>query len=439
MDVVCDDRWLQAIAKSSFFFGTIIGSIVFGNLANVYGRKPTFYVLLSVYIIIGILSCFPPNYIAFIVYRTIIGTTSIVIFQIPFVLAMELVKPQKRSTSGMCICSTFPFVIALMCLLAYLSRNWFILSLITSVPLVIFLVIWYFVPESPRWLVAQNRIDEAEVIVQKIAKVNKKKIPPNFLKTFMASKGIANQKNKKDIKFTFVHIIKYPNIRKNFLLVTFGWLVNATVYVGLLFGSTLFNINDYLALTISGLVELPGDLAAWWGMEKYGRRFIMLVSMVLAGISCICAGIVPGSYTWTIVILANIGKFAIAGSYSAIYVFGSELIPTVLRTSALATATLIGSVGSMIAPHILYLGTLYGRALPLIILGILSIFGGMCNLFLPETMNENLPETIEEGEAFGKDTKFCQFPFTKPKKKGKISRIADHRDSKTVSVDNYEL
>ena len=39
----------------------------------------------------------------------------------------------------------------------------------------------WFVPESPRWLLSTGRVDEAEVVVQTIAKWNKKDIPANFV------------------------------------------------------------------------------------------------------------------------------------------------------------------------------------------------------------------------------------------------------------------
>lgn len=50
------------------------------------------------------------------------------------------------------------------------------------------------------------------------------------------------------------------------------------------------------------------------------------------------------------------------------------------------------------------------QTLPLIILGILGIIGGALCLFLPETLGEELPQTLNDGENFGKDQQFWEFP-----------------------------
>jgi len=61
--------------------------------------------------------------------------------------------------------------------------------------------------------------------------------------------------------------------------------------------------------------------------------------------------------------------------------------------------------------HIIYqIKARISRFLPLTILGILALVGGIVGLLLPETLGAILPETIEDGENFGKDQSFWQFP-----------------------------
>ena len=44
----------------------------------------------------------------------------------------------------------------------------------------------------------------------------------------------------------------------------------------------------------------------------------------------------------------------------------------------------------------------YGRLLPLIIMGSVTLLGAFVSFFLPETLHQHLPETMAEGENFGK-------------------------------------
>ena len=49
----------------------------------------------------------------------------------------------------------------------------------------------------------------------------------------------------------------------------------------------------------------------------------------------------------------------------------------------------------------------YWRPGPLIVYGLLAFSAGTLSLLLPETLNKKLPETIEDGEKFGKGEKRC--------------------------------
>ena len=74
--------------------------------------------------------------------------------------------PGYRTFAGMMICLFFAVALMILSLLAYIFNSWFTLALVTSVPFASLFSYWFFVPESPRWLLSYGYIDEAEVIVQ---------------------------------------------------------------------------------------------------------------------------------------------------------------------------------------------------------------------------------------------------------------------------------
>ena len=56
--------------------------------------------------------------------------------------------------------------------IAYAIPSWWKLQLVISAPLPIFLVMYFFIPESPRWLLAKGKINEAKIILEKAARIN---------------------------------------------------------------------------------------------------------------------------------------------------------------------------------------------------------------------------------------------------------------------------
>ena len=64
----------------------------------------------------------------------------------------------------------------------------------------------------------------------------------------------------------------------------------------------------------------------------------------------------------------------------------------------------------------------FNSSLPLTVLGLLALIGAVMALMLPETLGAILPDTIEDGENFGKDQSFWDFPCC-PRRKPASSTI----------------
>lgn len=103
------------------------------------------------------------------------------------------------------------------------------------------------------------------------------------------------------------------------------------------------------------------------------------------------------------------GRFCVNISYNIGLQYAAELLPTVVRAQGVALIHTMGYVASIAAPFVVYLGGI-STVLPLLLLGIFGIIGGGLSLFLPETLDHDLPQTLQDGEDFGKDQGMWDMP-----------------------------
>ncbi|KAJ8710910.1 hypothetical protein PYW08_009425 [Mythimna loreyi] len=218
------------------------------------------------------------------------------------------------------------------------------------------------------------------------------------------NKRMDDQNSEGDCKASPLDVFRYPNIRKKFFILTFDWVALGVVYNSMSYNTPNLGVNDYLAFFIGGAVEIPSYFIAWRCMERFGRRWVLCVFMCVGGVACISCILVPESWPWITVALSMLGRLFTASSFAVFYVLIGELLPTVLRAQAMGAASFISGLGLLAVPYIVHLAV-YSRALPLIIMGILSVMGGITSLFLPETLNQPLPQTLDDGETFGRDFK----------------------------------
>ena len=102
------------------------------------------------------------------------------LFMVTFVICVEYVGVKYTMLTGIVIEIPFALGELILGLEAYLIRDWVTLQLVAHLPILALLGLYFFVPESPRWLIAVGRIEEAKVIIQKGAEINGRTLPDSI-------------------------------------------------------------------------------------------------------------------------------------------------------------------------------------------------------------------------------------------------------------------
>lgn len=109
------------------------------------------------------------------------------------------------------------------------------------------------------------------------------------------------------------------------------------------------------------------------------------------------------------VAMAVIARFGVNVAGNIGFQFAAELLPTVVRAQGVSLIHLVGHFAHIIGPYVIYLADIM-EELPLIYLGVASIIGAFLTLNLPETLDQDLPGTLQEGNDFGEEQSYWWMP-----------------------------
>ncbi|CAD6197049.1 unnamed protein product [Caenorhabditis auriculariae] len=318
---------------------------------------------------------------------------------------MEFMGKSGRIFSGLMISLFFGAAMALLGVVAMFIRRWRQLTFFCNAPFAVLFCYYFFLPESPRWLVSVGRWEEAKTQLSKIAKLNgRTDVDVEELLTILKNNQNESELEEQQRSHNVTDLFRTPNLRKKTLIVTYIWVMIAIIYNGLTLNVSNLPVDDYWSFIINGAVELPGYFVVWPILQKAGRRWALASTMMICGIGCVSAMFIPEGYPWLVASTSFIGKFGVGSGFAVIYIFAGELYPTVVRAIGMGMSSMVAGSGLLLAPHIVKLGD-YMKILPLLVMGLMALSAGVLAFLLPETLGEPLPMSIEDAERFGKKLK----------------------------------
>ncbi|KAH3834353.1 organic cation transporter protein-like [Dreissena polymorpha] len=393
--LVCNQAILADTITSIQMAGVLVGAVLTGQLADLFGRRQILFIQHFVLVIMWFSSAFASSWAVYAGLRFVIGALTGGVLVVNFVLPLELVTPEWRTFCG-CI-GLWAVGLMGLGLWGYLIRDWQYLVIATSTSSIFILLSWWFVPESPRWLLSKGRVRKAEQILTAMAKYNRKPVPDfTRLRESAASEMHAREQQT---KYTYWHLCNTWKSAKNAMILMYGWFVSSSVYYGMNFNTKNLTGNLYMNIFYSGLVEIPALIFVVCVHNKLGRRLTVSLLMFIAGAFSFAILILDLSggldnYPKITLTFAMIGKAGISGGWAALQVFSAELFPTVIRNIGVGACSFCARLGAIVAPQIVFLGSQGAAPLPFTVFGVIALIAGGTVWLLPETRGVPLQDEL---------------------------------------------
>ncbi|ELK03905.1 Synaptic vesicle 2-related protein [Pteropus alecto] len=357
----------------------------------------------------GILSAFAPVYSWILVLRGLVGFG---IGGVPqsVTLYAEFLPMKARAKCILlievfwAIGTVFEVILAVFVMP---SLGWRWLLILSAVPLLLFAVLCFWLPESARYDVLSGNQEKAIATLKRIATENGAPMPLGKL-------IISRQEDRGKMRDLFT-----PHFRWTTLLLWFIWFSNAFSYYGLVLLTTeLFQAGDvcsissrkkaveakcslaceylseedYMDLLWTTLSEFPGILVTLWIIDRLGRKKTMALCFVVFSFCSLLLFICVGRNMLTLLLF--VARAFISGGFQAAYVYTPEVYPTATRALGLGTCSGMARVGALITPFIAQVMLESSVYLSLAVYSGCCLLAAVASCFLPiETKGRGLQES----------------------------------------------
>ncbi|CAM1299026.1 slc22a6 (predicted) [Pycnogonum litorale] len=391
-NLICSESYKVQLSQSIYMSGILFGAILFGYASDAIGRLKTYVFTISCCVFFATLSSFSSSYWIYVIMRFLTGFSIQGAALSGYVLLIEYIGSSTRGLVSTACGFFFTAGTLLISSLAYLIRDWRMLTLVSSIWGAPFVLQYFLLPESPRWLFTNGYRSEAKSVINRIAKGNGKCELTSD--DFCPDESDHSKLNKKydSLQQFFTNCYLFKLI----IIQSYSWFVTSSMYYGLTLTAGELGSNIYTSFFLLSLCDIPAALVPFMLIDRIGRRRLLCGFMFLGGVACLVIQLLPSDQNMhlTRTIAALTGKFCASGQFGVIYIYSAEIIPTSVRNGVMGVLAVAARVGGIICPFIILLGQ-YVSDLHFTILGVFAFTAGIFNLWLPETNKKQLPDTID--------------------------------------------
>jgi putative MFS transporter len=395
-----------AALVAAAYAGGAVGGILFGNLADRYGRKLLFILDISFFIVFTLLCGIVHSVWMLIVLRFCLGIGLGGDFPLSASYMSEFAPTRYRGRLGSWV-GSFWWVgafCAMLVAVAFYSvvpprESWRWLLASGAVPAVVALFLRSGLPESPRWLIGRGKIDKALAVMRRIN--------PAVTREDVAALAGRLQEEFKRPQPKLRELFSRSSIRSTIFTAGFFTCYTLSFYAVTVYGPKI--LKDLGGFSSPVQLSMGAAFYFLWAsiggyvnvllVERLGRKPILLISFAgMATILFVFAAVRPSTFLIGITLLAAFQFFQAFGAGSLWASYIPELFPTRLRASGHGFATFSSRLGAVASSFIWFWAvatfTVSGA---FVVHGLFAVLGIALTLVLGvETRGRSLEEINQE-------------------------------------------
>lgn len=347
----------RGIFVSSSGLGIVIGCALAGRLSDRFGRKKLLLIGVLWFSIASLLQALSANFSTLIVLRVIAGLGMGAAFPIPYAIISEFASRKRRTLlagTADALNSAGYFVAPLLGFLLVpklpLDMSWRVMFAICGIGVFYTLLIQRLVPESPRWLYARGRVDEAATVLADLERrsgVLTLETPPVSIAESPRADAAPLDTHwsalfkGRLLGVTVVSVIAFASSNLFFFSVT-----SLMPHILVQRGYALAASFAFTAIIQSAPV--PGKIINGWLGETIGRKWAVASFLLLSAVGIVLFGSLQN--TTTVLTYGFIMMFFGGGVFGSMKTYWSERYPTALRGTGSGTVEAISRlIGSVVA------------------------------------------------------------------------------------------